>query len=66
MTDATDEVLLTMQDAVELIRITRSRIEKDSSNGITPKPAATYGRRYLWRRAEMLDYARSLIKPTAA
>ena len=71
MTDATDEALLTIQDAVELIRretgipITRSRI-KDSSNGITPKPAATYGRRYLWRRAEMLDYARSLIKPTAA
>ena len=72
MTDATDEALLTIQDAVEFIRretgipITRSRIEKDSSNGITPKPAATYGRRYLWRRAEMLDYARSLIKPTAA
>lgn len=70
MTDA-NEMLLTIHDAVELIRretgipITRSRIIKDSANGITPKPAATFGRRYLWRRAEMLEYARSLIKPPA-
>ena len=67
-----NNVLVSIDDAVTLIHretgipITRSRIHKDSMRGIAPKPTATFGRRYLWRPDEMLAYARSLIKPTAA
>jgi len=68
MTDA-NEILITIDDAVALIRkevgipITKSRIHKDSAKGIAPKPAATFGRRYLWKPDAMLSYARMLIKP---
>jgi hypothetical protein len=61
--------LVTIDAAVELVReetgvpITKSRIHKDSAAGIAPRPDAIYGRRYLWRREKILDYARGLIKP---
>jgi len=63
-----DAPLVTIDAAVELVRertgvpITRSRIHKDSARGIAPKQAAIYGRRYLWRPAEILDYAKTLVK----
>jgi hypothetical protein len=66
------EKLVALDDAVELIReetgipITRSRIHKDSALGIAPKPAATFGRRYLWRPEDIIAYARGLIKPVEA
>ena len=67
-----DEALVTIDDAVALIRretgipITKSRIHKDSAKGLCPKPAATFGRRYLWHPSEIITYARSLIKPAEA
>jgi hypothetical protein len=68
----TNELLVGIDDAVALIReqtgipITKSRIHKDSAKGIAPKPAATFGRRYLWHPNEMVAYARTLIKPAGA
>jgi hypothetical protein len=64
--------LVTIDGAVALIRertgipIPKSRIHKDSALGIAPKPAAIYGKRYLYRPGEILDYARSLIKSPGA
>lgn len=63
--------LVGIEDAVALIRtetgipITKSRIHKDSAKGITPKPTAVFGRRYLWQPDAMVAYARTLIKPQA-
>jgi hypothetical protein len=70
-----DEALLTRRAAVMLIRETfgiplpESRFDKDSANGIAPRPDAIYGRTHLYRRGKALAYGRSLIKaypPNAA
>jgi hypothetical protein len=64
-----DETLLTVDTAVELIRsqfgipITKSRIYKDTATGRAPRPDATFGNRYLWKPEAMLAYGRSLIRP---
>jgi hypothetical protein len=64
-----DEVLLTTATAVALIRertgipIPVSRFRKDSANGLTPKPRLVYGRTYLYGLPEIMEYARSLVKP---
>jgi hypothetical protein len=66
---AANELLVSIDDAVALIRketgipITKSRIHKDSAKCVAPKPAAIFGRRYLWRPNEMVAYARTLIQP---
>jgi hypothetical protein len=50
-----DEALVTVDAAVALIRtrtgipIPKSRFQKDSANGIAPRPDAVYGRTYLYR-----------------
>jgi len=64
-----DDKLVTVDAAVALIReqlgipIPKSRLHRDSSKGIAPKPDAVYGNRYLWRPDKILEYGRSLIKP---
>ena len=64
--------LLTRRQAVELIReelgvpLGLSKIEKDAMDGRGPKPRAKYGRHFLYDRADVLAYGRSLIEPVAA
>jgi hypothetical protein len=64
--------LLTRKEAVELIRselgvpLGFSKIEKDAMEGRGPKPRAKYGRVFLYDRADVLAYGRSLIEPVAA
>jgi hypothetical protein len=67
------ERLFTTRESAELINqqlgipITRSRFHKDSMNGIAPRPAAVFGRNYLYQREVVLEYAKSLLKqPTPA
>ena len=48
------------------IPLTLSRLMKDSALGRAPKPAAVFGRRYLYREADALIYAKALIRPTEA
>jgi hypothetical protein len=65
----TEGALVTMDGAVDLIRretgvpIPKSRLQKDSAKGIAPRPAALYGRRYLYHPEKILEYGRTLIKP---
>jgi len=64
-----DERLVTFDGAVRLIHetlgipIPKSRLQKDSANGIAPPPDAIYGRTYLFRPAKILAYARTLVRP---
>ena len=63
-----DQALLTRRAAVMLIRemfgipLPESRFDKDSANGIAPRPDAIYGRTYLYRPVKILAYAKTLIK----
>jgi len=65
-----NEPLLTRQQAPHFIRemlgipVTPSRIDKAAMNGTGPRPAAKYGRRDLYTPAELLRWARTLIRPT--
>lgn len=65
-----DDRLFTRREGIELIRvelgvpIPLSRFEKDAMNGAAPRPAATYGRHFLYTRAQILGYGRSLIERT--
>ena len=64
-----NEALVTVDAAVALIReqlgipIPKSRLHRDSANGIAPRPDAVYGNRYLWKPEKILAYAKTLIKP---
>jgi len=64
-----DQRLVTVDGAVMLIRqtfgipIPKSRLQKDSANGVAPRPAVIYGRTYLYRPSEILTYAKTLVKP---
>jgi hypothetical protein len=66
-----DQALVTVRGAVALIHektgipIPVSRFRKDSANGLTPRPAAVYGRMHLYRPREILIYAKTLVKPFA-
>lgn len=68
----TDEPLLTRDQIVECARrelgipLTKSRIEKDSMNGVGPQPASCYGKTMLYTKQMALAYARTLISPVAA
>jgi hypothetical protein len=59
--------LLTAQRVCKLVEdrlgvpLRRSRLHKDSALGKGPKPAARFGKQYLYDEAEALRYARSLI-----
>jgi hypothetical protein len=63
-----DQALLTRRAAVMLIRemfgipLPESRFDKDSANGIAPRPDAIYGRTHLYRPGKILTYGRTLIK----
>ena len=67
-----DAPLLTRRQAVELIRselgvpLGLSKIEKDAMDGRGPRPRARYGRHFLYDRADVLDYGRSLIERVPA
>lgn len=66
------EPLLTRHQIVERVNaelgipITLSTIEKAAMNGNGPKPAANYGKAYLYEKETAFDWARKLITPVAA
>ncbi len=68
----TKEPLLTRDQIVERARlelgipITKSTIEKAAMNGTGPRPAARYGKAFLYEPRVALDWARSLVTPVAA
>jgi hypothetical protein len=47
----------------EGIPLTKSRVDKECSNGTGPEPVARFGRIELYGRAPFLVWARSLITP---
>ena len=63
------EPYLTRQEAVRVIRevtgipVTDSRIDKAAMRGQGPKPIAQYGRRFLYRKTDVIEWALSLVKP---
>lgn len=65
------EPLLTCHQVVERVNaelgipITMSTIEKAAMNGNGPKPAANYGKAYLYEKAAAFDWARTLITPAS-
>lgn len=64
------ERFLTRAELVQVIRaevgvpLSGSRFNKDTMSGVAPKPAAYYGRRQLYTRADALAYGRSLLTTT--
>jgi len=60
--------LVTSHEGPELLRadlgipFKRSRLLKDSALGLAPKPAAIFGKTYLWRYSDLREYALSLLK----
>jgi hypothetical protein len=64
--------LLTRAQFVAFVRrqtgipLTISRLAKDGSVGRAPRPAAVFGRQYLYREADALTYAKALIRSTEA
>ena len=69
MSPPMDDVLLTRRELCEFVRqqsgipISYSRLMKDAAAGFGPPPAATFGKRFLYRKADALAYAKSLIVP---
>jgi hypothetical protein len=68
-----DEPLLTVHESVKLVRkklgvpLSVSRWHKDRMNGVGPEPAAIFGRHFLYRPQDALDYGRSLLRtPTSS
>jgi hypothetical protein len=64
-----DDRLMTRRELVEFVRretgipVTYTRLMKDAAAGHGPPPAALFGKRMLYRQADALAYARSLIRP---
>jgi hypothetical protein len=64
--------LVTRRELVDLMRketgipVTYSRLMKDGASGRGPQPVATFGKRHLYRPADGLAYAKSLIHPVQA
>ena len=48
------------------IPITKSTIDKAAMNGTGPKPAARYGKAFLYEKSVALDWVRSLITPVVS
>jgi hypothetical protein len=68
MSDTTER-LFTRTEIVEAINaelgipVALSTIEKAAMNGGGPKPAARYGKAYLYEKASAFEWARTLITP---
>jgi hypothetical protein len=64
-----DGPLMTRRELVEVARretgipVTYSRLMKDAADGKGPKPAAQFGKQYLYKPADAIAYAKSLIQP---
>jgi hypothetical protein len=61
--------LLSRRDGLDLIyrtlgfKVSLSKLEADVANGGGPKPAARFGKKYLYTHQAMLDYAKELVEP---
>ena len=61
------ERLLTRNEVVAVVNaelgvpLTTSRLDKDCMSGVAPQPAAYYGRRRLYRCADVIAYAKRLL-----
>jgi hypothetical protein len=70
--DDTTFPLMTRRQFVEFVKrqtgipLTYSRLMKDGATGRGPRPAAVFGRRYLYSEADALTYAKALVRSTEA
>jgi hypothetical protein len=68
----TAEPYVTRQQAVDVIRaelgipLGLSALEKAGMRGDGPKPTAAYGRTLLYKRADVLAWAKGLVGPVPA
>ena len=70
--DDTAFPLMTRRQFVEFVKrqtgipLTYSRLMKDGASGRGPRPAAVFGKRYLYSEAAALAYAKALVRSTEA
>ena len=70
--DDTAFPLMTRRQFVEFVKrqtgipLTYSRLMKDGASGRGPRPAAVFGKRYLYSEADALTYAKALVRSTEA
>ena len=70
--DDTAFPLMTRRQFVEFVKrqtgipLTYSRLMKDGATGRGPRPAAIFGRRYLYSEADALTYAKALVSSIEA
>ena len=68
--DDTAFPLMTRRQFVEFVKrqtgipLTYSRLMKDGASGRGPRPAAVFGKRYLYSEADALTYAKALVRST--
>ena len=68
--DDTAFPLMTRRQFVEFVKrqtgipLTYSRLMKDGASGRGPRPAAVFGKRYLYSEADALSYAKALVRST--